>query len=99
MSTSLEINLIRRIAMGDTLRRRAASHGQNEALVEFIDGERVAIDFETLNQRVNQLVRGLREKGVKQGDRIAILGSNTSQMLTALLARLASPSHFMGQRV
>jgi len=85
MSTPLEINLIRRIAMGDTLRRRAASHGQNEALVEFIDGERLAINFETLNQRVNQLVRGLRAKGIKQGDRVAILGANTSQMLTALL--------------
>ncbi len=85
MSTPLEINLIRRIAMGDTLRRRAASHGQNEALVEFIDGERVALDFASLNQRVNQLVRGLREKGIKQGDRVAILGTNTSQMLTALL--------------
>jgi len=86
MSTPLEVNLIRRIAMGDTLRRRAASHGQHEALVEFIDDERVAIDFATLNQRVNQLVRGLREKGIKQGDRIAILGANTRQMLTALLS-------------
>jgi len=86
MSTPLEVNLIRRIAMGDTLRRRAASHGQSEALVEFIDGERMAIDFNTLNARVNQVVRGLRDKGIKQGDRVAILGGNTSQMLTALLA-------------
>lgn len=85
MSTPLEVNLIRRIAMGDTLRRRAASHGQSEALVEFIDGERIAIDFNTLNARVNQLVRGLRDKGIKQGDRVAILGGNTSQMLTTLL--------------
>lgn len=84
MSTPLDVNLIRRIAMGDTLRRRAASHGQNEALVEFVDGERIAIDFSTLNQRVNQLVRGLRDKGIRQGDRVAILGANTSQMLTAL---------------
>ncbi len=85
MSTPLEVNLIRRIAMGDTLRRRAASHGQSEALVEFIDGERIAVNFNTLNTRVNQLVRGLRDKGIKQGDRVAILGGNTSQMLTALL--------------
>ena len=86
MSTPLEVNLIRRIAMGDTLRRRAASQGQSEALVEFIDGERIAIDFNTLNARVNQVVRGLRDKGIKQGDRIAILGANSSQMLTALLS-------------
>ena len=85
MSTPLEVNLIRRIAMGDTLRRRATSHGQSEALVEFIDGERIAIDVTTLNARVNQLVRGLRDKGIKQGDRVGILGGNTSQMLTALL--------------
>ena len=85
MSTPLEINLIRRIAMGDTLRRRAVSHANHEALVEFIDGERVAIDFSSLNKRVNQVVHGLRDKGIKQGDRVAILGANTSEMLTALL--------------
>ena len=86
MDTALEVNLIRRIAMGDTLRRRATSHGRREALVEFIDGERVAITYASLNQRVNRLVRGLRQRGIQQGDRIAILGSNTSQMLSALLA-------------
>lgn len=85
MSTALEVNLIRRIAMGDTLRRRAASHGQSEALVEFIDGQRIATDFSSLNKRVNQMVHGLRARGIKQGDRVAILGANTSQMLTALL--------------
>ncbi|MBQ0721312.1 MAG: AMP-binding protein [Gammaproteobacteria bacterium] len=85
MSPPLNVNLIRRIAMGDTLRRRANSHAHSEALVEFIDGKRVAIDYSHLNQRVNQLVRGLREHGIKQGDRVAILGANTSQMLTALL--------------
>ncbi|MBL4781034.1 MAG: AMP-binding protein [Porticoccaceae bacterium] len=85
MDTALEVNLIRRIAMGDTLRRRATSHGGSEALVEFVDGERVATTYASLNQRVNRLVRGLRQRGVQQGDRVAILGANTSQMISALL--------------
>ncbi len=86
MDTALEVNLIRRIAMGDALRRRATSHGQCEALVEFIDGERIATNYRHLNQSVNQVVRGLRSRDIKQGDRVAILGANTHQMITTLLA-------------
>lgn len=86
MATPLEINLIRRIAMGDILRRRAASHPGAEAIVEFQNGERRALTFLDFNRQVNQLVRGLRARGLQQGDRVAILGANTSQFLICLWA-------------
>ncbi len=86
MGTALEINLIRRIAMGDTLRRRANDCPGNTALVEFIDGQRVTLNYAELNQRVNRATQGLRARGIKQGDRVAILGTNTSQFIIALMA-------------
>lgn len=86
MATELEINLIRRIAMGDILRRRASDRSDREALVEYIEGKRHGTTYQKLNQRVNQLTRALRASGLKQGDRIAILGTNTSEFVTALMA-------------
>lgn len=86
MATELEINLIRRIAMGDILRRRATDCGNSEALVEYIEGRRQGTTYQRLNGRVNQLTRALRARGLNQGDRIAILGTNTSAFVTALMA-------------
>lgn len=84
MASELELNLIRRIAMGDILRRRAGDRGSREALVEFVSGERRALSFAELNERVNQWVRGLRADGLRQGDRVALLGGNSSEFLIAL---------------
>lgn len=84
MATELEINLIRRIAMGDILRRRAVRNGNVEAVVEFIAGERKSLSFRELNARANRFVHGLRERGISQGDRVAILGGNTSEFLICL---------------
>lgn len=85
-ATPLEINLIRRIALGDGLRRRAADGPYREALVEYKNGERYVTSYKALNEKVNQLVRGLRAQGLRQGDRIAILGGNSSEFIYCLLA-------------
>ena len=76
MTHDLNLNLIERVAIGDMLRRRARDSGDREALVEFIDGARVALTFGEFNQQVNQLVRGLRAQGLNQGDRLALIASN-----------------------
>ncbi|HCO60196.1 MAG TPA: AMP-dependent synthetase [Porticoccaceae bacterium] len=86
MATELEINLIRRIAVGDILRRRATDCGNNEAIVEYIGDKRHGTTYQSLNARVNQLTHALRASGLVQGDRIAILGANTSEFVTALMA-------------
>jgi len=86
MNDSLALNLIRRIAVGDMLRRRALTHTDAEVLVDYREGERRALTFGEMNRRVNQLVYGLRESGLKQHDRVALLGANSEQFLIALMA-------------
>lgn len=85
MATPLEVNLIRRIALGDILRRRAKSHSEKEAVVDFFGNHRVSLTFRQLNDRVNQFVRAMRERGIRQGDRVVILGTNSGAFLTALM--------------
>lgn len=85
MTPEIEENLIRRIALGDMLRRRAHSHADKEAVVEFIDGERLAMTYRQLNDRVNQFVRAMHGRGLRQGDRVAILGANSSAFLISLM--------------
>jgi long-chain acyl-CoA synthetase len=82
----LNRNLIERVAVGDLLRRRARDSGQREAVVELFGAERNAITYAGLNQRVNQLVRGMRNQGLKQGDRLALIGTNSIDFLTVLFA-------------
>ncbi len=82
----LNQNLIERLAIGDMLRNRARDSGDKEALVEQVDGQRVATTYRQLNQRVNQLVRGLRAQGLKQGDRLALLCSNRSEFVVVSFA-------------
>lgn len=82
----LNRNLIERVSIGDLLRRRARDCGNREALVEFVDGHRIALSYRELNNRVNQLVRGLRNKGLQQGDRLALLSSNRIDFMTVAFA-------------
>ena len=83
---TLNRNLMERVAIGDMLRRRARDSGNREALVEFIDGNRVALTYREFNARVNQLVRGLRSKGLHQGDRLALMAGNRIDFLTVAFA-------------
>ncbi|GAA5317819.1 MAG: long-chain fatty acid--CoA ligase [Candidatus Pelagadaptatus aseana] len=84
MATELQTNLIQRIAMGDVLRRRSVQHGNDEAVVDFVAGERRAIRYCDLNEQANRFVWAMREQGLKQGDTVAIIGENSPQFLVAL---------------
>jgi fatty-acyl-CoA synthase len=59
------------------LDRAIKLYGSKTAL---IDDEKV-YTYSELNERVNQLSRGLLDSGVKKGDRVAYLAPNTSEML------------------
>lgn len=85
-TSALEENLISRVAVGDMLRRRARDSADKIALVDFPDGERREYSYGELNGRVNQLVRGLRDRGVKQGDKLALMSLNQSDMLLVYFA-------------
>lgn len=85
-NNKLNQNLIERITMGDVLRNRARDSGNHEVIVELIEGQRVATTYQELNQTANQLVRGLRSQGLKQGDRLALLCSNRKEFLVVSFA-------------
>jgi len=85
-SDDLNTNIISRVAMGDLLRRRARSAGDKDALVEFINGQRLALSYREANSRINQLGRGLRSMGLQQGDRLALVSGNSIDFVLTLFA-------------
>ncbi len=98
----LNLNIISRVATGDILRRRARDSGNSEALVEYVDGKRRAISYRDLNNRVNQIGRGLRTHGLQQGDRLALVSGNSINFVAVLFACyktgiVAVPINFLQQ--
>ncbi|WP_051789912.1 AMP-binding protein [Endozoicomonas montiporae] len=85
-SPALEKNLIERIALGDMLRRRSRDSGNQTAIVGYNEHGRSTITYQQLNQLSNQLVRGLREQGLKQGDSLALLATNSIEFFAVLFA-------------
>lgn len=85
MASPIELNLIRRIAIGDMMRRRADSHEKKEAVVEYGNGKRLSLTYGELNGRLNQFVYAMRKAGIKQGDRVAIIGANSISFIIALM--------------
>lgn len=85
-SSELEQNLIERVAMGDLLRRRSRDSAHLPALIDFHKGNRREISYGELNSRVNQLAHGFISKGLKQGDKLALISSNRSDMVIVYFA-------------
>ena len=83
---SLEQNLIERVAMGDMLRRRSRGAGNRSAIVGFNELGRHEISYRELNNKSNQLVHGLREQGLVQGDSLALLATNSIEFFIVLFA-------------
>ncbi|MEA1968230.1 MAG: AMP-binding protein, partial [Thermodesulfobacteriota bacterium] len=84
MGKELEKNLIQRVAMGDIFRRRAAVSPNAVAVIEKREQNRITLSFRELNCRLNRFVRGVRNLGMKKGDRIGLLGLNSTEYLIAL---------------
>jgi len=91
----LNRNLIERVAIGDMLRRRARASGNREALVDFHGGSRRSLTYKEFNSQVNRVLRGLREQGLKQGDRVALLCSNRIEFFVVAFACYKAGMVFM----
>ncbi|WP_421384798.1 long-chain-fatty-acid--CoA ligase [Bacillus salacetis] len=65
------------LVLTDFLDRAVDLYGEKIALID--DEKRLT--YRQLNQRVNQLSRGLKEFGVEKGDKVAYLAPNTIEML------------------
>lgn len=64
------------LVLTDFLDRAVELYGDKEALFD----EKRAFTYAQINKRVNQLSRGLQSFGVKKGDKVAYLASNTVEM-------------------
>lgn len=84
----LNTNLINRIALGDIFRRRAKDCSTITAIKAYPVEKNTpskSITYKKLNQKINQFVWYMRERGIQQGDKIAILGTNSIEFYIALL--------------
>ncbi len=82
----LEKNLVERVAIGDLMRRRARDSGDLPALVDFYNNERRSVTYRELNTKVNKFANALMQKGIQQGDRLAVLATNQIDVVTIYFA-------------
>src|SRR5699024_352906 len=59
------------------LKRATKLYGEKTAVI----GDEKYLTYREFQARVNQLSRGLQALGIKKGDRVAYLATNTSEML------------------
>ena len=74
--------LMQRIEQGMSTAYYAQHHGGQPAVIEI---DRVTT-FAQLNAHANQLVRALRQRGLKAGDAVALLCSNRVEFVVAIVA-------------
>ncbi len=87
MDQALQSNVMRRMCIGDMLRRSAQVSAKKEALVYSYKGTvTTRLTFEELNQKVNRFTNALTKLGIKKGDRVAIISHNCSQYAIYLCA-------------
>lgn len=87
MEKALEYHVMRRLCVGDLLRRSAQKCAKKEALVYSYKGTITSrLTFEELNQKVNRFANALTELGIKKGDRVAIISHNCVQYAIYLYA-------------
>ncbi|WP_419879185.1 long-chain-fatty-acid--CoA ligase [Brevibacillus centrosporus] len=79
---SIAYNLIHRVNVGDILKRSAARFPHKTALIE---GDR-RISYKECNAWVNKVARGLLALGLRHGDRLAILASNSIEFVLVYFA-------------
>jgi acyl-CoA synthetase (AMP-forming)/AMP-acid ligase II len=72
------------INIGQLLTNRAHISGEREAYVDSKSGLRLT--FRELNDRCNQVANVLLAKGVKKGDRVAIMLMNSAEFFEAYFA-------------
>ena len=79
--------------MQDILERQAAAaaNGMSHALWAEVHGDKIAVydplgthSFKKINANANRAVRLLRERGIKEGDAVALLCSNRGEWIEVL---------------
>ena len=93
MDEAVRANVMRRLCIGDILRRTALNKPQKEAIVYYYGGQVLGrMTYRELDRKANRFANGLMQLGVKKGDRIAILSYNCIQyaVFIAALAKIGA---------
>ena len=87
MDKTLQSNVMRRMCVGDLLRRSVQKFAKKEALVYSYKGTvTTRLTLEEMNQKVNRFANALTALGIKKGDRVAIISHNCPQYAIYLYA-------------
>ncbi len=87
MEKVLQGNVMRRLCVGDFLKRTALNKPEKEAIVYNYDGEiKGRITYRELNQRANRLANALMGLGVEKDTRVAIISYNCIQYVIYIAA-------------
>jgi len=91
-SERIKMNMLRRFAVGDVLRRHSQRFPDKLAFVWVPkSGEPMEYTYGQLNRLVNKLANGLLSHGIKRGDGISLLSLNTYQIpLTMAVAKIGA---------
>ncbi|WP_339184166.1 AMP-binding protein [Oceanobacillus sp. FSL W7-1293] len=90
-----------RSIIGDGLKRASNRYPSKPALIYYsADGEQTKYTYDVLNKQVNQVAHSLLEAGIQKGDRIAVMGKNSPEVvvLSYALAKIGAwymPLNFM----
>ncbi len=84
MSFELYKNLVQRVCVGDIFRRRAFKSPNELAVIEPRGPNDIRLNFKELNELLNSFVWELRKLGIKKGDRVGLLGPNSTEYLICL---------------
>lgn len=87
MKKALESHVMRRMCVGDLLKRSTQKSAKKEALVYSYKGTiTTRLTLGEMNQKVNRFANALTELGIKKGDRVAIISHNCPQYAIYLYA-------------
>ena len=87
MEKKLAENVMRRMCVGDMIRRRALNEPNKEALVNSHDGNITRrVTYRELNNEANRFANALTSLGIKKGDKVAIFSHNCVQYIDFVVA-------------
>ena len=84
MALELEKNLIKRVAVGDIIRRNAARLPDKEAVIEERDNRKTRYTYKELNSQANCFAWAMRGLGLKKGDRVATICGNSTELVVVI---------------
>lgn len=94
-------NLKTRGIIGDGLKRASYRFPTKQALLYYsAEGKRISYTYKELNEKVNQTVHSFVQMGIEKGDRIAVIGRNSPEIVILSYALLKigawiTPLNFM----